>query len=267
MSSIEPILLGQLLPGAHPFRNNNINPTFTGAVHTEVAGPVRAFIKDIAAKEIGNELLSAVLGRAIGLPIPRPLLAIDRDGIIDAVRAPELETGERLFFASERQGTPPLAQLCRTSEDVGPSVLERLGNWAGLGRAYGFDTWVANVDRHANNILFDGGKSVWLIDHGRSFGSEDWTPESLLPAGQFRNQLGEWLLPLLSSTQKAMLIRRVTELASARGNVDVAQIINASLVKNLLSEDDCEALEKFLIDRRENVVPIAAATSGMPRLL
>lgn len=266
MSTVESVLLGQLMPGVQPFRNKNLNSTFIGVVHTDAVGPVRVFIKDIGAKEIGNELLSAVLGRAIGLPIPRPILAIDGTGIIAATKAPVIKSGERLYFASERQGTPPLAQLCLAGADVS-AVIEHLGNWAALGRAYGFDTWVANVDRHANNILFDGAKSIWLIDHGRSFGGEAWTPESLVPLAQFKNLLAEWLIPLLSSQQKAALIRKVTELASACKGMDVSSVIKASLVEYLLSAPDCLALEKFLTERSDHLIPIAAASSGMPRLL
>jgi hypothetical protein len=68
---------------------------------------------------------------------------------------------------------------------------------------YGFDAWIANIDRHERNLLFSGDKEIWLIDHGHCFSGPQWNSADLEPQREYVNRLQQWLTPAMSSARRA----------------------------------------------------------------
>src|SRR5580698_10259778 len=94
------IQLATVLPGAIGFKDGNVSDTFRGQILL-ADGTVRgAVIKDLHQKELSNELLTSVLARAVGLPTPDAFLALVRGSDLQVNKAPQLEGGDHLVFAS-----------------------------------------------------------------------------------------------------------------------------------------------------------------------
>jgi hypothetical protein len=193
------IRLARVLPGAKPFKNQNINDTYKGQILTD-GGEIRsAIIKDVGSKELANELFVASLAAFAGLPVPNAFLALVEGSEIPVTKGPELASGGRLVYASEDAHTPPLAQLyLMRDQQTARLVVDKLAEWVGLGDLYALDAWAANVDRHRGNLLFSGDDQVRLIDHGHCFSGPRWRREELVADHAYRHRLREWLTPALS---------------------------------------------------------------------
>jgi hypothetical protein len=166
--SIDPIGCAKLIGNPAPFNDNNMNPTYRGQILT--AGDVikSAFIKDLTQRELGLELLIAALGKLLSLPIPNAYLVLSNKTLPTAI-GPSLATGERLLFASEDAATPSLSRFANTSIAKRQSVLAALVKLHPIESLFVLDTWIANVDRNAGNLLV-GPNGMWFIDHGQSLG-------------------------------------------------------------------------------------------------
>ncbi len=162
-TELEQVRVGLMLPGAIRFSDHgNINPTFKAHVKTH-DDVIQAYVKFVPYREIYVECVCATIGRFIGLPIPKPLIVqVDHSAIAD------IPDGEfRLAFGSEDSAYPSLKRR-GVSDELFKSLEDfRLTLDIGV-----FDEWIANPDRHAGNILFDGSENFVFIDHGLSLASE-----------------------------------------------------------------------------------------------
>lgn len=265
MTQIE---LATVLAGAKPFKDGNVNETFQGQIHLG-GGVVRgAILKDLDPRQLANELLVSVLARRAGLPTPDAYLALVRGNDLPVVRGPSLPDGNRLVFASVDVKVPNVTFRLRgaPAEQQGGLVAEIL-QWAGLGGLYGFDAWVANVDRHPGNLLFGSKDQVWLIDHGHCLSGPMWTPEDLMEDGEYNNRLAEWLTVRMSLEQKQIRLAEANTLANALPAIDVNEATSASLVAGILPDADIAAAKTFLRGRIGNVPNHASKALGIPVLL
>ena len=173
-----------------------------------------AIIKDLDPKQLANELMVApALADAAGLPIPGAHLAMVPLGIMTATKGPTLPDGARLVFGSADVLTPPVAQLYHGQGATAQTkVRKRLAEWDGVGGLYGFDSWIANTDRHERNLLFSGDKEAWLIDHGHCFTGPNWTPERLDPEKNYSNKLKGWLTPVMSDGRRTAAASAAAEI-------------------------------------------------------
>lgn len=251
--------LAQVLGGAVAFKAGNINDTYRGVIRTDT-GDRPAIIKDLAPRELANEVLAAGLGLSAGLPIPPAYLAFASTDRLSTKYGPELEGG-RLVFASVDVGQPQVAMLCRERGNV--AVLGRLAAWAEAGRLYGFDALVANIDRHAGNLLFSGDQEVWMIDDGHCFTGPEWGHSDLMPPDiRVTNRLTEWLTPVLADRQRQLAAHRAAELAGDVG-LDFAALATANYLAELLDDGDFMAVVTFLQGRQPHTAGLAAEALGM----
>lgn len=155
---MEDLLLGTLLPGAVEIHNQNINPVWRGNVFL---GDIRRqmYVKAVEPRTLAVEVISALVGRALGLPIPRPALVQVNPEVLPSVAMP------MVFFGSEAVDNPDLKQwLSRNAEEA----MRQLERWSLLLDAGCFDEWLGNGDRHGGNILYGGGNNFALIDHSEA---------------------------------------------------------------------------------------------------
>ncbi|UOA27883.1 hypothetical protein [Pseudosulfitobacter sp. DSM 107133] len=206
-------IAGELLP----FRHGNVNQTFKALVATSDGRvPVAAIIKDLPVKELFNELISFLILKDLGLPVPDTYLGLVPAGNRQISKGPLLPDGARLVLASKDVGSPNLKFVTNlsdlSSEAEAKACLSRfvpeLAKWGKFGEMYAFDTWVANVDRNLGNVLFggtkpDGSVDVWVIDHGQALTSEMWQPNDLIPEGSYMNKLQIWAVPFLTDDNKS----------------------------------------------------------------
>lgn len=267
MSQSYTVEFATVLAGAVPFEEGNINQTFRGQVLRSDGAVTQAVLKDVPAKEIANELIAFVLARRLSLPVPDTLLAVADDALITLSRAPTTTDRRRLLIASVDVRVPNIQFRCLADPSAELRLLGALAAWPPLGRLYGFDTWIANIDRHAGNLLFGAGADVWLIDHGWAFTGPAWEATALSAASDYRHRLREWLTPRLSEAAREMRARQVGNLESELRSIDIEAAIKGSCAELLLAADDVEALDMFLRARIGHVVRLARNALEVPALL
>lgn len=257
------VKFGRVLAGAQAFKfNGNINAVFRGQVALNDGTTVQAFIKDISRREFANELLASALALRLGLPVPTPIVARVSSSDLPAVNIPYLDSGDRLVFASASVPAPPILQVLQSSGAQAGEVMGRIAKWPRLGDLYGFDSWIANTDRHRGNLLFGGQDDVWLIDHGHSFTGPHWKPEDLVPWQTYNNRLSEWLTPFLAGSRRAQVAGGAEVLASDASQIDLAQLAAANGVRTMLGED-FNAIVSFLTARTEHIRKLSTTALGL----
>lgn len=264
------IQLATVLPGAKGFKEGNVNDTFRGQVLL-ADGTVRgAILKDLDERQLSNEILTSVLAHAAGLPSPEVYLSLVRGSDLSVTKAPHLQDGNRLVFASVDVKVPNIT-FCFTEASVDKQkqkqLLSDILDWGDLGRLYAFDAWIANIDRHAGNLLFGGKNKIWLIDHGHCFSGPAWQPSDLNPDANYRNRLSEWVTNHLTADQKNKRSSEAAKFAQTIAAIDVSGAARRSRIETLLPRTHVVAVEEFLKGRIDRVPLYANQALGVPTLL
>lgn len=138
--------------------NGRFNAKHVKLAFKDSAYEVSAYAKKLGDLDLLVEIVSALIGIELKLPIPEPVLAISIDGkeawfaSID-VKHPDLS--RRLLIEND--------QVTNTPQNG--KILKQLADWPAIHDAIGFDEWIANSDRNTGNILYDGKDQFFLIDH------------------------------------------------------------------------------------------------------
>ena len=129
-----------------------------------------------------------------------------------------------------------------------------------------FDEWLANIDRHFNNLLVGAHGEVQLIDHDQCFSGPSWKSIDLKPSQAYTNRLADMMVPKLHLAQRVKLKEKATTYCSLIGAVDISKAYAASMTDQLLPADDLAALTVFLQDRIKHFESIVSMRVGMPLL-
>ena len=200
----------------------------------------------------------AALAEAAGLPVPQSYLAVASPPALVTSKGPQLHDGSRLVFASADARTPPVAQLYLGGAP--DAVKNRLAEWGGIGGLYGFDSWIANIDRHERNLLFSGDKEVWLIDHGHCFSGPQWKPADLDPSRTYPSRLQQWLTPAMSSARRTAVAGSAASMEACFSTINPNHIGQLNRVVDLIDGGDFGALVEFLRSRCQHVPRLSAET-------
>lgn len=258
------IALGTVLAGPERFEfNGNVNSVFRGRVLRDDGEIVHAFIKDLDARQLGNELLAAAMGLAVGLPVPPPLIAFAGPDTVPATKIPLEDGSGHIVFATADVHTPPILQLLRAAGPHALQIVKRLSEWPELGSLYGFDSWIANTDRHCGNLLFSGDSDVWLIDHGHSFTGPAWTSSELVPDQDYGNKLAAWLSPALNPSRKAELAAPASALPKKLNGVGVEALARANGVAETMRPEEFTAIISFIEARAAFVPKLSTDALGL----
>jgi len=265
---MQPIQLATVLPGADRFSEGNVNATFRGQILLSDGSVQGAILKDLDARQLANELIVSALAKHVGLPTPDSYLALVRNGDLSLAAAPALPDGNQIVFASVDVKAPNITFRIRTAppEQHGRLMKEIL-EWRYLGGLYGFDAWVANIDRHPGNLLFGKNGEFWLIDHGHCFSGPRWTGADLKSDGNYINRLSQWLTSEMSDNQKKKRLDEVFSKTKDFASIDISSIENNTWVVYLLNKNEALALSRFLDGRIEHVPLHASAALGMGLLV
>jgi hypothetical protein len=103
-------------------------------------------------------------------------------------------------------------------------VRQHLLDWPRFAACIAFDAWVANVDRHLNNLLLAAGGRLVPIDHSDCFGGpETLDPDFVAPHARHLNKLLDLVFPqadLLPLPIKAGLIKAAERWPDVRRQCD-----------------------------------------------
>lgn len=263
----------QVMFGASAFKDAgimNVTDTYRGQILTRDDELKTAILKDLDFKELANEVLAASLASALGLPVPPAYIGVTEPGNPCASRA-IIQDGRGLMFASVNVNSPSVASLVKRPDDNDTMMLlkpivEELAKQPWLGELYGFDAWVANVDRNIGNLLFATGTGIWIIDHGRCFTGPAWTQADLVATGRYRNRLGEWVTPILPRAECKRLADEAAALAIRLRGFDAREADGGQIVINLIGPSDFEALSSFLSERVPHIPRAAAEALNESRI-
>lgn len=237
---MEQVQVGLMLPGAIPFSDSsNINPTFKAHVQTH-EDVIQAYVKLIPPREIYVECVCAVVGRFLGLPIPKPLIVkVDHEALIN------IPGGEyKLAFGSEDSVYPSLKRRGLNDE-----LFKKLDNFKKTLDVGVFDEWIANPDRHGGNILFDGSDNFTFIDHGLSI-SREISSDS--PA--YQNIIVDSFYSVKSEFEKYKLNREVQSTITPQySEIPLSLLSEKTLGTSYLKPEDVILVVNFLEERSKKI--------------
>lgn len=128
----------------------------------DVNKEVTAYTKfGISETSLLVEIITALIGRELGLPIPEPLLVADpvkQDVYFGCI---EIQHPDLTRFLEIKDNRPLNTQ-------ANQAIYRKLSAWEYLDQSCVFDEWIANDDRNLGNVLFNGKASFHLIDHNRA---------------------------------------------------------------------------------------------------
>lgn len=257
--------LGHLLPGAQLLgQDKGVNETYRGNI--EVAGQiVDAFVKVLPPRQLINELLASVLGRAVGLPLPQAyLVLVDPNEYSGSEMMREAGGTPWVAFATTAIGFAPMAR--RVDLQTPDARQMFLAQWSAWPDAVTFDDWIANCDRHFGNLLAGGPGEVWLIDHSHAFTGPSWTAASLDPTCVVRNRLCAALLPLLTQEAKTQSLQLVNAAVGRFMQIDVNAATLAARIRGMLATQEFQSLTSFVTSRLVTTSYRVANQLGVPLL-
>lgn len=154
---MDPVLFGVIvrsapLPAEQQGRNVTARTAYVLVKEGDETQEMSAIVKQLPERKRIAECFSAQIGRAMGLPIPRPMVLRDAQG--------------GLWFGAQQLNHPDLRRYTHPGQWA-----EQLSAWKPLPDACAFDGWIANEDRNLGNLLSDGRGKFWLIDHERALPS------------------------------------------------------------------------------------------------
>lgn len=218
-----------------------INGAFRGELRTNDGQAVMAYIKVLPSeREILVECVCAMLGRHVGLPIPEPLLAF----------VPDQLGGPALAFASANVGHSSVGEYAVRIGDA--AVIERLRAWSYAIPAACFDEWIANCDRHEDNLLHDGKSEFWLIDHGYAAQSDVFSADQLVIVNKLFS-----VLVMGQGEPQLLKMRPVALDAMQRYASEIVCAVTQYLPENIWSEQMREELNGWLADRQSHLMRFA----------
>ena len=185
---LEEIELARVEPGAQRVDHDTYNETYLGVVRSH-SGLHNAYIKPLSGRQLINELVVSVLARSLSLPVPQGFLVIfsqaDLPGSQVLGQVPRAGDGEFLGFACSEVKSLSLARRAKSDKALALLIAKNIEL---LKDTLIFDEWVANVDRHYNNILVTSNNALSLIDHGHCFTGPDWKTSDLRHADSYNNR-------------------------------------------------------------------------------
>jgi hypothetical protein len=225
----------------------NVTPLWYGDALTPT-GDVRLYVKQAPPGEILAECLCAVLGSALGLPVPRVFLVHD----------PAAWIGSRLLVGSEDAGMPSLRHHL---DRAAPGLTAALAAWPQLHTVALFDEWIANPDRNQGNLLWDAADQWLLIDHARALGA--WPPGAPVPDPEHPevNQLAAVVLALEGDLGPQRLRKHAAPFGATCRKIDPQQTLEAARCHTLGMVERAAHTLSFL-ERRIDCLPALLARHG-----
>lgn len=230
--------MATMLLGATRVDDQNVNPTWKAHVNTN-SGIKVAYVKIVEPRKIFVESVCALLGRKLGLPIPKPMIVqISHAALKDEVKA----GSSILAFGSEDASHPSFRRKMNQNNQ---EAMELIRKYSKILEISIFDEWIANTDRNIGNILFDGKNNFHFIDH-----------ELALPSGFHcdfranRNQLLETCFAQKSEFEKHKASKEVSsEIVPAFSALNLKTALDKSLSSIYYNESEAKDILDIVSER------------------
>ena len=228
-----------------------VTPSYTAPLDSDDGSLIPlAYVKDLAPKELLNELLGASIGCSLGLPMPAAYLAIASEDQGPWKHSPVIDNnGHRLLFATIAVDSP--RQMLFHYKNLGHAITRRLIDWPHFEGMIAFDEWLANVDRHLGNILVSGDGAFWLIDHSHLLSSNEWEADKIKQSASasFINKIADWIKGLVSEHERNAIQADAQSACIKHSEIDLRSVMSSFPLNDLFPADDLDAAMSFLSGR------------------
>ncbi|MEQ8992752.1 MAG: hypothetical protein RLO46_13110 [Pseudomonadales bacterium] len=240
--------VGDLL-AAQPYPGDG--NVWRAVVHT-CGGKTQVMLKLLDPRRLFIECLCALVGRNMGLPIPKPYLI----RITPAALAQLNLHGSVMGFGSELVSIPSLARSVRSTHEIDLALQE----WALLRGAIAFDELIANTDRNATNVLISSSREIHLIDHDQAI------PEPMDPTMHVRNELLQIATRELHTFERRRVERQFADLDLAPCESAVSLATSSGNLALLSQDCRGDQIHQFLLERIQHVkMLILEQLKALPR--
>lgn len=209
-------------------------------------------------RKIIAELATAQVGRALGLRVPRPFLALlDTADLRPEFASGFANRGHMVCFASQQAGRRSYS-LERALRKPTKSLKLAIDKQFDLAGTIALDELVANDDRHLGNVIYAPGKQeFWLIDHGRALTGTYWALWGLDdPAIEVRNQLADESVADWDEAQRNKILDRARELVNNCARLCLDELDRDGHFAKIDAATDRQEIIRFLRDRIHHTVPL-----------
>lgn len=259
MSTESVVKLARVLPGAKLIDIDSINKVYRGQVLLADGTVEHAYIKDLDSWELASETMAAAICIQLELPTPSPFLAACTHGLLELTKAPVNTDNSRVMFASVDAQCPHVAFRYKAApQEEKEGVIRKIAEWSEMAGLYYFDSWLANIDRHAGNLLLGALGQVWMIDHGLCFGGPDWSQGKLVKDQIYRNKIREWLSPRLRGDEKILVEQQAASFLERLKAINLHSTAKQNFVGAIIDENSVNELVNFLDQRIEEVTRIVS---------
>lgn len=227
------------------------HPLYYGTVRLPGHRQYHAYVKAIPGKLIYAEVLSALLGRSLGLPIPLTIPVYARGSTLG------ITADQVVCVASLDCGATPIGRAVRLDE-----VNNLLNRWSHAHTAIIFDELIANSDRNLRNVLLGADGKLWLIDH------EEALKDPISGAHrEIHNHLLKRLIEDVSKFELRRAGQRLNECAAKLSEVNFRDNANLSEPATCqVSDSHVERVVDFLEDRLAHLPCLIEAGLGMRQI-
>ena len=219
------------------------------------------------ARQIVAELASAQVGRALGLRIPQPFVAVlDTKDLRPEFQSRFTDRGRMVCFASKQAGKThysleraPITSQWRLHAEIGFD----------LAGTVSFDEFIANADRHLGNIVYaPDSREFWLIDHGRALAINCRCASGLISAEvAVGNRLADESSHSWDDAQKRAILKAATELVLRSDRFSMKDLDMDKHFARIDPSTDREEIIKFFSERLEHMAKLICDRLGMDSLL
>lgn len=209
------------------------------SVHVKVSDVTKRYM-------IANELIGARLAAALGLPTLPGEVALDPDN--------------RTCWVTPRVTSP--AGVSPPPASAAAICAEHPTVTAGM---VVFDAWIHNIDRTADNVLYDPRLGLWLIDHENAFAEPDG--RGFNTDVEIAARMGLTGHEFASEAVEEKLLTFWTQRVGAVWDHVIERPLDEANRRGLLTKDQVEWVTRFLQKRRDIIAtllpPVALAITDV----
>ncbi|MDR6447448.1 hypothetical protein J2794_003564 [Paraburkholderia terricola] len=252
----------RLNEGAELLKDSATDEIWRGTVRIDAYVDVPVYFRMGSLRSIVSELVCSVLGRTLGLPIPRPyLIEVTRSALPGSKNWKAREERRVTFACAEVSESTAFSQIIAQDSEYARQLLRK---WDLYPHTVIFDEWVANLDRNHSNILFSA-NVIWLIDHADALGGilSELHALTEIQTDSFTNVLLDRHVADFTHQDKADLITIAGEIMNYASDIDLDAAIACAAVESITSLEAASEVLEFLATRLKNTVPFLCNRVGL----
>lgn len=258
-TSLEAIDVAEVVTLLGRMSEGNDGETYKAELLTSADHSVTGYVKlSTDSRKLIAELVTAQVGRALGLRIPRPFIAIlDTADLREEFSSAYADQGFMVCYASEQAGKRSYS-LERGLNKPSKALRIAVENQFDLAGTVALDELVANDDRHLGNIIYTpGSHEFWLIDHGRALTGTYWALWGLDdPAISVRNQLADTGAPRWDQAKRKVIIDEARNLVTKCSFLCLDELDRDGHFAKIDPATDRQEIIGFLRERIHHTVPL-----------